>query len=306
MLRHAIAAVIMLGTTGTAWGATLKVGANESYKMPSEAIARAHDGDTIQIEPGSYIDCAVVKQNNLTIEGVGANVVMTDKPCRGKALLVTNGNNITIRNLTLQRVRVPDQNGAGIRGQGGNLTIENSRFLDNEDGILIAKNPKATVRIIGSEFVGNGKCGKDCAHGIYAGQIAVLDVERSRFFDTHAGHSIKSRAARTVVLNCDIEDGPNGTSSYQIDIPNGGNALLEGNKLEKGPHAQNYATAIAIGEGGVRNASESLLIKNNTLINDTGHDTTFVRNVTATPAQLSGNVFQGGKVIPLAGDGSVR
>ena len=42
------------------------------------------------------------------------------------------------------------------------------------------------------------------------------------------------------------------------------------------------------------------------LINETGHETTFVRNITATPAQLSSNVFKGGQVIPLAGDGTVR
>ena len=56
----------------------------------------------------------------------------------GKALLITNGNNITIRNLTLQRARVPDQNGAGIRAQGNNLTIDHVRFLNNQDGILAA------------------------------------------------------------------------------------------------------------------------------------------------------------------------
>ncbi len=306
MIRYALAAALMFGGIGTGFAATLKVGANEEYKMPSAAIARAADGDTVAIDPGTYFDCALVRQSNLTIEGIGPNVVMTDKVCRGKALLITNGNNITIRNLTLQRARVPAQNGAGIRAQGGKLTIENTRFLDNEDGILIAKNPEASVRIIGSEFVGNGKCGKDCAHGVYAGPIGSLDVERSRFFDTQAGHSIKSRAAKTVVLNCDIEDGPSGTSSYQIDVPNGGDVMIEGNKLEKGPHAQNWATSISIGEGGASHPSDGLVIRNNTLINNTGHETTFVRNITATPAQLSGNVFQGGKVIPLAGDGSVR
>lgn len=306
MSRSVLIAFLILAGSAPTFAATLKVGANEEYKMPSAAIARATDGDTVAIDTGTYYDCALVKQNNLTIEGVGPNVVMTDKTCRGKALLITNGNNITVRNMTLQRARVPDQNGAGIRAQGGNLTVENTRFLDNEEGILVAKNPQASVKIIGSEFVGNGRCGKDCAHGIYTGPIAALDVERSRFFDTHAGHSIKSRAAKTVVLNCDIEDGPTGTSSYQIDVPNGGDVLIEGNKLEKGPHAQNWATSIMIGEGGVSYPSDGLVIRNNTLINNTGHETTFVRNITATPAQLSGNVFQGGKVIPLKGDGPAR
>jgi pectate lyase len=306
MIRYALAVAVMVCPISAGFAATLKVGANEEYKMPSAAIARATDGDTVAIDPGTYFDCALVRQSNLTIEGTGPNVIMTDKVCRGKALLITNGNNITIRNLTLQRARVPDQNGAGVRAQGGNLTIENTRFLDNEDGILIAKNPNATVKIVGSTFIGNGKCAKDCAHGVYAGQIGTLDVERSRFFDTHAGHSIKSRAAKTVVLNCDIEDGPNGTSSYQVDVPNGGDVLIEGNKMEKGPHAQNWATSIMIGEGGVSHPSDGIVIRNNTLINNTGHETTFVRNITATPAQLSGNVFQGGQVIPLKGDGSAR
>ncbi len=309
MTRSAIlAAALLFSGFSAASAETLRVGAEQEYKMPSQALARAHDGDTIAIEPGTYFDCSLVNQNNLTIEGTGPGVVMTDKTCRGKAILITNGNDITIRNLTLQRARVPDQNGAGIRGQGGNLTVVNSRFLDNEDGILAAEKPTAAIRVIGSEFVGNGKCSGrgGCAHGIYVGSVASLDVENSRFLDTHAGHNIKSNAASTTVLNCEIEDGPNGTSSYQIDVPNGGTVRIEGNKLEKGPHAQNYATAIMIGEGGVTHPSDGLIIRNNTLINDTGHETTFVHNITATPAQLSSNVFRGGKVTPLAGDGTVR
>jgi Right handed beta helix region len=308
MIRYAIAAVLTFGATGTAAASTLRVGAEQEYKMPSQALAHAHDGDTIAIEPGTYFDCSLVKQNDLTIEGTGPGVVMTDKTCRGKAILITNGNNITVRNLTLQRARVPDLNGAGIRAQGGNLTVVNARFLDDQDGILSAPNPNATIRIIGSEFVGNGRCGggKGCAHGIYIGPVAALDVENSRFLDTHAGHNIKSRAASTTVLNCDIEDGPNGSSSYQIDVPNGGTVRIEGNKLEKGPLAQNYGTAIIIGEEGVTYPSNGLVIRNNMLINETGHETTFVRNITATPAQLSSNVFKGGQVIPLAGDGTVR
>jgi hypothetical protein len=301
-----LAAALLVASFGTASAATLRVGAQQQYKLPSEAIAHAHDGDTIAIEPGSYIDCALVRQNNLTIEGTGPGVVMTDQVCRGKAILITNGNNITIRNVTLQRARVPDQNGAGIRGQGGNLTVVNARFINNENGILVAPNPAATVRVIGSEFVDNGTCAGACAHGIYAGFIGALEVENSRFFDTHEGHSIKSRAARTTVLHCDIQDGPNGTSSYQVDVPNGGTVRIEDNKMQKGPHAQNHGTAIAIGEGGVKHPSDGIIIHNNTLINDTGFETTFVRNITATPAQLSGNVFKGGNVIPLKGDGAAN
>ncbi len=297
---------LLVGWLGSASALTLTVGADQQYKQPSQAIAAAHDGDTIRIEPGTYFDCAIVRPSHLVIEGIGQNVVMTDRPCGGKALLIINGNDTTIRNLTLQRVRVPDHNGAGIRAQGGNLTVENTRFINDEDGILTVNNPRATIKIIGSQFIDNGGCFSNgfCAHAIYINHVGDVQVENSRFYDNHGGHSIKSRAFKTEVLNCAIEDGPEGTSSYLIDIPNGGTTTIVGNRLEKGPKAQNWATAITIGEEGVKQPTDSIIVKNNVLTNDTGHPTTFVRNLTATPAQLSGNVFKGGKVVPLQGDGS--
>ena len=112
---------------------TLDVGRDHRFKLPSEAVAAARDGDTIEIYPGQYFDCAIVRQSNIIIQGKGAGVVMTDTTCGGKAILVTAGDNITIRNLTLQRARGPYRNGAGVRAEGGDLTVENSRFVDNSD-----------------------------------------------------------------------------------------------------------------------------------------------------------------------------
>lgn len=292
------------GAVGIASAATLQVGAGQQFAQPSQAIAAAHDGDTVAIHPGQYFDCAVVKQSDLTIEGVGENVVLTDKPCQGKALLVIDGTNVTVRNLTLQRVRVPDQNGAGIRAEGGNLTVENTRFLNNQNGILAANNPSATIRIVGSTFSGNGFCGHNCSHGIYINHVKLLDVERSRFYDTHQGHNFKSRALTTRVIGCDIADGPDGTSSYLIEIPNGGNVLVADNRLEKGPHSQNQANVIMIGAEGVTQPTDELVFRNNVLTNNEGRPTTFVHNITATPAQLVGNTFKGSPVRPLEGDGS--
>ena len=286
-----------------AGAATLHVGPGQQFALPSQTVAAAHDGDTVAIHPGQYFDCAVVRRNNLTIEGVGGGVVMTDKPCQGKALLVIDGHNVTIRGLTLQRVRVPDHNGAGIRAEGGDLTVEDTRFVNNQNGLLAASNPAATVRVVGSTFIGNGACAGSCAHAIYVNQIKLLDVERSRFLGTREGHHIKSRALSTRVVGCDIEDGPDGTASYLIDIPNGGNAVIAGNRLEKGPRSQNPATVIMIGAEGVSQPTDRLVVRDNTLVNDEGRPTTFVHNVTATPAELQGNTFHGGVVRPFEGDG---
>jgi hypothetical protein len=304
-VTRAVLAVAMCVWSFPLLARTLEVGPDQQYKQPSEAVAVAKDGDMIQISPGQYFDCAIVRQNDLTIQGKGPGAIMTDKTCAGKALLVIDGNNITIRNLTLQRARVPDGNGAGIRAEGGNLTVENARFLDNENGILSVNNPHAEIRIRGSEFIGNGKCDRACAHGIYINHVALLHVEGSKFSDTHSGHHIKSRALRTEVINCILQDGAEGTASYLIEIPNGGTLIAEGNTMEKGPKAENQANAIMIGAEGVSQPTEELILKNNTFTNDQDRPTTFVHNITATRAQLIGNVFKG-EVRPLDGDGSVK
>ncbi len=286
---------------------TLEVGAGHELKQPSEAAAQARDGDRIAIDPGEYFDCAVWNANHLTIEGTGPGVVITDKVCQGKALFVTVGSDITIRNITFTRARVPDGNGAGIRAQGPNLTVEGSRFINNENGILSAEMPNGFIRISGSEFERNGKCGDSCAHGIYVSNIALLHIEGSKFFATKEGHHIKSRAARTELVGNDIADGPDGTASYSVDVPNGGSLVMDGNTLEKGPNSGNHSAAVVIGEEGVTQRTGEITVKGNRFTNDMPRETVFLRNVTATEAQLTGNTFQGpGKVVPLSGDGSVH
>lgn len=299
------AAATAIGTPCAASARVLEVGPDKQFKQPSEAIAAAANGDDVRISSGQYFDCAIVPQSNLTIEGVGPAAVFTDKTCAGKALLVINGKNVTIRNLTFQRARVPDRNGSGIRAEGGDLTIENSRFLNNENGILSADDPAATIRITGASFIGNGHCQGSCGHGLYIGKAKLLHVDHTRFFDTHEGHHIKSRALRTEIIDCDIEDGSGGTSSYLIEAPNGGSLIVERNKMEKGKHSQNPGNTIMIGTEGVTQPTEEITIRGNSFANDQDRPTTFVRNVTATPADLSLNVFKG-QVVPLDGDGTVR
>ncbi len=304
--RSFIASLVLFGLgAGAVSAKTLEVGPNAEFKKPSDAIAAAAEGDTVNIAPGQYFDCATIGQNELTIQGSGPGAIMTDKPCGGKALLIEHGSKIVIRNMTLQRARVPDGNGAAIRYEGGNLTIENVKFINNQDGILGAPDPAGTVHITGSEFLQNGTCAGACAHGIYFDRLALLHVEKSKFFETKEGHGIKSRALKTEVIDCDISDGANGTMSYLIDIPNGGSLTVRNSRLEKGPHAGNQAYAITIGEEGVDQPTEELVFEKNTFTNDQNRGTTFVRNLTATPAELTGNTVKG-QVRPLEGDGATK
>ena len=271
----------------------------------SAAAAAPGPGDHIVIYPGQYFDCATLGASNLTVEGAGdpSTVVLTDKTCGGKALLVVDGDGVTIRNLTLTRARVPDGNGAGIRAEGGNLTVDGVRFINNQDGILTNANPSMVLTVRHSQFTRNGVCLEACAHAIYAGKIAGLIVQDSVFRDTRQGHDIKSRAARTEVTGCDIQDGESGTASYLIEAPNGGALIVRGNTLEKGPLSGNHSAAISVGAEGVDQPTPEITIEQNTFTNDGNYRTALVYNGSATEAMLRGNRLTGA-VDPLKGDGS--
>jgi hypothetical protein len=284
---------------------TLQVGPTRYMTTPSAAAAVAADGDTIRIDPASYADCAVWRTSHLTIAAAGPGVVLRDRVCQGKGIFVTSGDDITIRGITFTGARTPAHNGAGIRAQGRNLTILDSRFIDNEEGILAASSPGSTIRVLDSAFRGNGNCIAECAHGIYVNQIALLDIERSRFVDQHIGHHIKSRALRTVLIADRIIDGPDGTSSYLVDLPNGGDFLMRGCVLEKGPNSDNPEVAVTIGEEALTNPTRRIEVFGNQFRNDLTRPTIFLRNVTKVPAELVGNRISG-PVVVLDGPGTIR
>jgi hypothetical protein len=297
--------VLLLGLASAGSAATLEVGPNRRLTVPSEAARIARDGDTIVIDEGDYVDCAVWTRRHLVIEGKGRGAVIRRRVCDEKGVFVTVGDHITVRNLTFAEARAPSHNGAGIRAEGRDLTVRNCRFVDNENGILSSPAPDSTILVTQSEFRGNGSCESACAHAIYAGGIGLLRVEHSRFSGTRQGHDIKSRARRTELIGNVIEDGPDGSSSYLIDIPNGGATLIESNRMAKGPRSDNPGTAISIGAEGVSNPTPWLIVRNNRFTNRQAVRTVFVRNLTGTEARLTDNVLRG-DVTPLDGPGSIR
>ncbi len=305
MIKQGLWLALAVLCAHAASAAVLEVGEGKRFDKPSAAIAQAKDGDTVRVAAGTYDDCASIRQNHFTIEGVGGEVVMKDKTCAGKAILVIDGSNVTVRGLTLENAKVADKNGAGIRAEGGELLVENTKFLNNENGLMSANDMKVSIRVVDSTFTGNGQCRPTCTHGIYAGHNKLLRVERSHFFDQHEGHHIKSRAERTEVIGCDIRDGPAGNSSYLIDIPNGGSVLIQKNTMSKGKLTSNGGTAISIGGEGDTNTSGPIVVRDNNFVNEQDRPTVFVRDFAATPAVLSGNVLSG-VVTPLAGAGTVQ
>jgi hypothetical protein len=295
---------------------TLEVGPGRALTGPLEAAAAARDGDRVVFDPGVYRECAIWNASHLTLEArlapatmnrtVMTQSIVTGPVCGGRALFYFVGNDILVRGLSFQHARDDGHNGAGILMEGANLTVENSEFQDNEDGILTGGPANSVVRVRRSVFIGNGSCLGSCAHALYVGaRIARLEVLGCVFFDTRVGHDIKSRARMTVARDNRIEDGPNGTSSYLIELPDGGDAEIVNNLLRKGVNSDNKEVAISIGIESSHNPTHSLDIRGNRFISDLPDPVRFVRNSTTTPARLANNTLIG-HVIPLEGPGTVE
>ena len=281
----------------TASGHILTVGAGQQFATLAAAVSASVDGDTIRVNAGYYVNDFAEITHKVIIEGVGgmAKFVATAQPANGKAQLVTD-TDVTIRNLEVSGTTVPDGNGAGIRSQGGNLTLVNTYFHNNQDGVLAAAVPGSTVSIYDSEFSQNGS-GTGSTHGIYANEIGTLTIRNSWFHDTSVGHEIKSRADNTVLDGNRITQAA-GNGSYDVDLPNGGYVVLTNNLIEKGAGASNSNTVHFGGEGPPYTGS-SLTATGNTFVNDRPGAVLFL-NHAGSPATFSNNSVYGFPASQLA------
>ncbi len=280
----------------------LTVGPGKQYATIKAAIAASHNGDTIQVQAGTYTNDFASINTDITLEGVGGmvNMVSTVQIPNGKAILITDGND-TINNFSFSGAYVApvDANGAGIRYQGGNLVLNDDYFFNNQEGLLGAANATGTITINYCEFANNGvsdpkSAGYGYTHNIYVNDIAQLTINNSYFHNANEGHEIKSRAANTTIQNSRIDDGPTGTASVSIDLPNGGNARIKNNVIEQGPLSDNPGI-IDFGEEGSVYSSSSLQISGNQILNDMSSSSALAvwNAAVTTTAQITSNQFYG-------------
>jgi hypothetical protein len=247
----------------------VRVGPGRALQTVAEAADVAQDGDVVEIDAGLYPgDVAVWYQDNLTLRGVGgyAHLRADGQYVQGKGIWVIAGNDVVVENIEFSEVTVPDQNGAGIRADGFNLTVCNGYFHDSEEGIL---GGAGNVLVEYSEFDNNGY-GDGFSHNMY---ILDADVFTIRYTYTHharIGHNIKTRARENYVLYNRIMDEADGTASYAVDIPNGGLSFLIGNLIQQGPNTDNFALVNYGTEGLSGGRTHEFYVINNTMVDDRG------------------------------------
>ena len=106
------------------------------YPLLSQALTNAQDYDHITIQAGSYTDCGFITVPHLWIQGVGGGMAhLQDQTCGSKGILVNDGQDVTIDNIEFSGMSTPDgNNGAGIRGETGNLTFAIAIFTTGKQG----------------------------------------------------------------------------------------------------------------------------------------------------------------------------
>jgi hypothetical protein len=109
----------------------------------SAAMAASHDGDTIQIQAGTYTNDTAKITTSITLQATGGRVLMRETVplANQKGILIvgtqTAAATVRIDGFEFAGASTPyGNNGAGIRYQNGNLTLTNDYFHNNQDGIL--------------------------------------------------------------------------------------------------------------------------------------------------------------------------
>jgi hypothetical protein len=284
----------------------LKVGPEQELQRPSDAARVAQDNDIIEIEAGRYVgDVALWSQNGLLLRGVNGRPHLDSqgRTAGDQGIWVFRGNDIVVENVEFSGARSRSRNGSGIRFFGTNLTVRDSYFHDNEDGVLTYIAPQGDILIERSVFARNG-AGDGQSHNIYIGKVRSFTLRFSHSHDSKAGHEVKSRARINRIEYNRLTDEGDGTSSYLIDIPEGGYAYIVGNVLEKGGRSQN-PNAISYAAERKDVAEGGLWVVNNTFYNRY-LDAIFVANRSKLPMLVLNNVLLGAPTVLRDGPGTDR
>jgi hypothetical protein len=281
----------------TAQATTWTVGPGQPYTLPSQVSTLVGDGDTVNILAGTYpSDVARWQADDLVLQGVGgmAHLESNGNAWDGKAIWVIQGDRTTVEWIEFSECEVPDENGAGIRQEGSDLTVRHCHFHDNQNGILAGTVNPSTIRIEHCEFGYNG-FGDGLTHNLYINNIDSLIFRFNYSHHAMVGHELKSRARVNVIEYNRFSNEADGTASREIDLPNGGQAYLIGNVIQQGPQGEN-SNLVGFGMEGLNNPGpHELYAVNNTLVNEKSVGSFF---------QMPGSVYFKAYSNILAGGGS--
>jgi len=310
--------ILLLFITSTSLAKIWTVDPAGTYPSPFSVRNLVDDGDTIYIEAAVYKNQrqTYFYKHSLLIRGIngrprieGGSTLAAN--ANGKALFVMNGAYCHVDNIEFANASVPDLNGAGIRQEGCGLLVSNCYFTGNEMGILGGNGTVCNVTIEHCIFTNNGNPKRPgFQHNVYINHIDTLTFRYNFSFDASAeGHELKSRARNNIIIYNYIANFNSG-DSRNIDLPNGGGALIMGNIIEQGENSVN-SNILGYGLEGLTNPGPyNLWVMNNTFINrkskgnfvqvKSGTDTLTLKNNIMVGAKTSGLILGSPTVLDSA------
>jgi hypothetical protein len=190
-------------------------------------------GGTLLIPKGHYSGTGNAPQA-MTMTGAGIAATTLDATgcalASGKALVCPMVTGMTIEAMTLMGAACPDNNGAGIRGEGTGISFVANNVLITgcQNGVLTWGSPVLT----GCTTENNGAGaipGADATHEMYfdadaPGQVVTLNqhISTCGMLSTHA---LKTRALSTVANGGTFSSGGNSNGNIAgsiVDVPDGG------------------------------------------------------------------------------------
>ena len=263
---------------------------------PGSYLVAQHDPAYHWGQAGIYVDREVTIAS--AVPGARADFHIGFEVTKGIFVIGSKGN-VTFEGIGFFDTAnySPYKNYAGIRAEGGDVTVRDAHFENNLNAILgnelDGRNGDLVVER--SSFVRNGSIdGDGNEHQIYWTGDTVA-VSASQFTDSGYGHSVKTltKYATSVTGNV-IVDGPNGAPP--IDVTGGGDLTVSGNHITKQTTSTNglvirYETVRHDGVAG------EVLIEGNTFVSTSdpyGYPTTILlNNLSDSTAIVRDNVLEG-------------
>lgn len=255
----------------------------------ASAQAQLKNGDLLQIGPGIYQQSLLISADDVTIEGMG-HVIFEKAAADNKGLFVLRGQRTTLKNIECRGIQVSDGNGACVRFEGKDLTLEHVYFHSSQTGLLETSANAGSIVIKNSRFAQLGFAGQ--AHGIYLNSADLLFQHSLMLAAKDAGHGIKSRGASTQISSSILAT-LGSDDSRLVDIANGGFLQITDSILQEGPNSQNFQL-IGFGLEQLKHPSSQLVLQRNLVIIDRDSAAQLVKTVNnSVQTEINSNVFVG-------------
>lgn len=287
------------------WQAHARITSNAKMTLVNEksfpdlpsAVSSLQDGDTLLIAEGVHRTPIVIRKNDITIRGNG-HVVFEKSAARGKGFILSQGNNLTVENIECRHISVRDGNGACIRQEGKDLTLNHVYFHNSQGGVLETSRKMGFIKIYGSRFERLGYRGQ--SHGIYTNKAEVSIYQSLFVAAKNEGHAIKVRG-RKLYIESSIIASLSSDDSRLIDMSNGGELTIKSSILEQGPKSEN-GQMIGFGLEGLVYENNQVNLANNTIF----LDRIGVNKLLALPANGDRNITVTHDKNVVVGDGGIE